>query len=106
MTVDTLVSLLAERVMGWGAAPNRFLVGNRCWMPRWRFQPTKNLENATALLEAADPAECSIARHGRGDWSATVRIGGNTAKARAASPEMAITLAVAQAFGLDVTGCE
>jgi hypothetical protein len=104
--VERLNGELARRLMGWGVAADRFLKDGRRWMPRWRFQPTKNLENAIALLEAANPAECSIVRHRHGDWSVTLMIGENTGKAQDGSQPRAITLAVAQALGLDVTACE
>jgi transcriptional regulator with XRE-family HTH domain len=106
LSSDHLEALLAERVMHWGVAPDRFLKDGRRWMPRWRFQPTKNLENAIALLEAADPAECNIVRHRHGDWSVTLRTGENIGKAQDGSQPRAITLAVAQALGLNVTACE
>jgi hypothetical protein len=50
-----LTTLLARRVMGWEIAPDRFLMGKRKWMPRWRFQPELKLEDAFRPLEAAMP---------------------------------------------------
>jgi hypothetical protein len=98
--------LLAERVMGWRVAPGRFLTSSRCWMPAWRFQPTKNLDNALALLDAADPDECIIIRRRGTDWSVSIRIGDGIGKAQDPSQARAITLAVAQAVGLDVSACD
>jgi hypothetical protein len=101
---DQLTRVLAEQVMHWGVAPDRFLVGKRSWIPRWRFQPTKSLEDAFRLLEAADPSEYSIARQ---DGVLTVRvlIGGTVGEARDASKPRAITYAVARAIGLDPLRC-
>ena len=106
MTRNQLTCLLAERVMRWAVAPDRFLMNGRRWIPRWRFQPTKNLENALALLDAANPEECSIVRHRGTKWTVTIRIGGGVGTAQDASQAWAITLAVAHAVGLDVSACE
>jgi hypothetical protein len=57
MTADQLTGVLAERVMGWGVGPDRFLTGNRGWMPRWKFQPAQKLADAIRLLEAANTEE-------------------------------------------------
>jgi hypothetical protein len=40
---EHLAAVLAERVMRWGVGPDRFLLSNRCWLPRWRFQPTESM---------------------------------------------------------------
>jgi len=53
MTSDVVTARLAERVMGWSVAPDRYLIGNRSWIPRWRFQPLERLEDAFRLLEKA-----------------------------------------------------
>ena len=53
MTAQALTGLLAERVMKWTAAPNRFMLGHRKWIANWRFQPCKNLADAFQLLDAA-----------------------------------------------------
>jgi len=60
VTNEQLTTMLAQRVMGWRDAPGRFMTGGRDWKPPWRFQPTKRLEDAFRLLDAADPAEYSI----------------------------------------------
>ena len=51
MTSEHLTAILAERVMGWTVGPDRFMMGNRGWMPRWRFQPAEKLDDAFRLLE-------------------------------------------------------
>jgi hypothetical protein len=71
-------------------------------MPRWRFQPNKNLDNALTLLDAAGPDECTISRRRGADWSVVVRAGNGIGRAQDASQARAITLAVAKAVGLDV----
>src|ERR1039458_3711266 len=63
MTGDHLAAVLAERVMHWRVTPDRFLTGNRGWLPRWRFQPTKNPKDAFRLLEAVAPQEYSVSTH-------------------------------------------
>ena len=100
MTNEQLVATLAQRVMGWTVAPDRFLTGNRGWMPRWRFQPTKRLEDAFRLLERAAPQEYTMRADGKGPCWARVRIAGATGAAQANSEPLAITLAVARAVGI------
>ena len=101
MTED-LTTLLARRVMGWDVAPDRFLVGKRKWMPRWRFQPEENLEAAFRLLRAAAPQKYTISRERTGPFCVRVRIGGKTGRARNRSMPRAITLAVCQALQIQV----
>ena len=102
MTSEHLTALLAERVMGWGVGPDRFLMGNRGWMPRWRFQPTGNLEDAFRLLEEATPQEYSICGDDKGNIDVRVRIFGAVGEARGTSKALAITYAIARAVGIEV----
>lgn len=106
MTDAQLTATLAVKVMGWVAKPDRYMTGSRGWLPRWRFQPMKNLENAISLLEASAPDECSIVRHQGTNWAVTISIGDHLGRAQDHSQARAITLAVAQAVGLDVSACE
>jgi hypothetical protein len=53
MTAQVLTGLLGERVMGWIAAPDRFMLGGRTWIPRWKFPPYENLADAFQLLDTA-----------------------------------------------------
>jgi hypothetical protein len=101
MTSDNLTALLAKRVMGWSVGPDRFLMGGRRWQPRWRFQPTENLDDAFKLLEKAAPEDYSMGDDGKGFW-AHVRIGKAAGEARDRSKARAITLALAHALGLEV----
>jgi hypothetical protein len=102
MTSENLAALLAKRVMGWGVGPDRFLLSGRGWMPRWRFQPTENLDDAFKLLDKAAPDEFVLASDGKG-YSVRVRIGAITGESRDLSRPRAITMALALALGLEVT---
>lgn len=102
MTADVVTARLAERVMGWSVAPDRFLVGNRSWIPRWRFQPLERLEDAFRLLEKAQPEYYSMGAGADGAFSVQVRIRGCGGEARNESKPRAITLAIARALGLEV----
>src|SRR5579883_1533312 len=53
VTSDAFVGALAEHVFGWRATPDRFVKSGRNWIPRWRFNPLKNLDDAFALLDRA-----------------------------------------------------
>ena len=98
MTED-LTTLLAERVMGWDRSlQTRFLLGDRRWLPRWRFQPTEKLEDAFRLLDAATPQQYKMGCEAAGLFWVRVRIAGKTGEARHQSKPRAITLAVARAL--------
>ncbi len=102
MTSDHLTALLAACVMGWGVGPDRFLIGNRGWMPRWRFQPTEKLADALRLLEKAAPKEYNMRGDSKGNVLVHVRIGEATGEASGASKPRAITCAIARALGIEV----
>jgi len=99
---DDLTVVLARLVMGWDIAPDRFLVGKRRWMPRWRFQPTERLEDAFRLLEEAAPQRYTMGRDGTGLFWVEVQIGRTMGQARHPSKPRAITLAVARALKVQV----
>lgn len=102
ITQETLTILLAERVLGWCGAPGRFLLGNRRWIPRWRFQPAVRIEDAFKLLEAAAPQAFSICGDHKGNIRVRIRIGGSTGAADGTSKPLAITHAIARAIGIEV----
>ena len=102
MTSENLAALLAKRVMGWGVGPDRFLIGNRGWMPRWRFQPTEKLPDALRLLEKAAPEEYNMRGDSEGSVQVHVRIGDTTGEACGTSKPRAITWAIARALGIEV----
>jgi len=99
---DRLTAALVQRVMGWGVGPDRFLTGNRGWMSRWRFQPTKKLADAFRLLEKAAPEEYNMRGDGEGNVRVHVRIGEATGEACGASKPRAIAYAIARAVGIEV----
>lgn len=102
MTDDHLTVILAERVMGWGVGPDRFLMGNRGWLPRWRFQPAECVEDAVRLLEEAAPQEYSMGGDDKGNFQVRVRIGDAAGEASGTSKPRAITFAIARALGIEV----
>jgi hypothetical protein len=102
MTPQVLTGILAERVMKWTASPNRFMLGNGRWVPRWRFQPCENLANAFELLDAVRPKAYSMGADETGSIYAKVQIGGVVGECRNRSMPLAITFAVARASGIDV----
>jgi hypothetical protein len=102
MNIQHLTPLLAERVMGWGVAADRFLLGNRRWIVRRRFQPTVRIEDAFRLLEKAEPEQCMMGFRGSGTFRVTIRVNGTTVEACEASKPLAISLAVARALKIEV----
>jgi hypothetical protein len=102
MTSEHLTAVLAEKVMGWSIGPDRFMMGDRRWMPRWRFQPTANLIDAFQLLEGAAPNEYSMSGGNDVGFLVRVRIGSVTGEARGTSKPLAITHAIARAAGIEV----
>jgi hypothetical protein len=101
MSYDKLTILLAKRVMGWGVGPDRFLMGNRSWMPRWRFQPTEHLQDAFRLLEKADPQEFTMVGDEKGIYFVRVQVRGAVGEARDTCKPRAITFALARALGFE-----
>jgi hypothetical protein len=105
VTADLLTAILAERLLGWRATPDRFLLGNRRWMPRWRFRPFRRLEDALQLLEKAN-VRYAVENARAGAFMARVIVGEQVATAHGTSPAAALTTALAKAIGIDVEGCE
>ena len=102
MTSEHLTAVLAERVMGWGVGPDRFVMKNRRWTPRWRFQPTEKLADAMRLLDKAAPEEYTMHGDREGNVRVHVRIGDVTGDACGESKPRAITCAIARALGIEV----
>jgi hypothetical protein len=100
VTTDQLTAILAERVMGWKVAPDRFLTGNRTWMPRWRFDPTRNFDDAFRLLDEVRPESYTMGSDGTGGFRVRVQIAGTAGEACDASRPLAISLALARALGI------
>ena len=97
-----MTAFLAQRVMGWTVGPDRFMMGNRSWLPRWRFKPCERLEDAFHLLERAAPQEYSMGAAASGKCWVKVRVAGTRGEAIEPSKARAIAYAVARAFGIDV----
>ena len=93
---------MAERVMGWKARPDRFVRSGRSWIPRWRFQPARNLMDAFQLLDGAAPDEYSMSGGNGVGFQVRVRIGNIVGEARGISKPLAITRAIARAVGIEV----
>lgn len=104
MTRDQLTAILAECVMGWRVGPDRFLLGNRHWIPRWRFQPFKSLEDAFRLLDKVVGTYTLTTQENT--FTAEVRIGTQTGVASGEPKAASITLAVARAIGQNVPAKE
>lgn len=101
MTTEQLTIVLAERIMRWRPGPGRFLIDRRHWMPRWRFQPMKNIADAFQLLQTADVVEYSLSADGNGLCRARVRTRGACGEARGSTLPQVICVAVARAHGID-----
>ena len=101
MTTEQLTALLAERVMRWRVGPDRFLTGNRSWIPRWKFNPLERLEDAFRLLDHSGSSRYVISRTGNG-FDVEVECDGRVGKATSDSKPRAITLAVARVLGIEV----
>ena len=106
MTSEHLTAVLAEKVMGWSTGPDRFMMGDRRWMPRWRFQPTEKLADALRLLERVIPQEYAMGAAENGGFWARVRVAGTTGEARESSQARAMTFAIARAIGLEPDECQ
>jgi len=100
VTNELLTATLAEKVMHWGVAPDRFLLGNRQWISRTQFQPLNRVQDAFRLLRKLTSI-FSLTRSGDGTFTAAVRIGDRTGRASGESEAATITLAVARAIGLE-----
>jgi hypothetical protein len=70
--VQQLTEELARRVLGWKAAADRFIIGNRRWMPRWQFQPCRKPQRC--LLEAANPEDYTMGGRGANAFWVQVRL--------------------------------
>lgn len=101
MTATNLTAVLAERVMGWKIAPDRFIKARQSWIPRWRFQPLVDLADAFQLLDQV-AHRYSLTSDSSHTFRAEVQIGARRGKASGKNQARAITVAVARALGLEV----
>ena len=101
-TTETLTGLLAEHVMGWDIAPDRFLIGMRRWLPRSRFQPTERIQDAFRVLEKVAPQQYMMGADKTSGFWVQVRIGGAVGEAQGASKPQVIICAITRALGIEV----
>jgi len=100
MTDEALTAALAKQIMGWKAAPDRFLKADRSWIPKWRFRPLVELAHAFQLLDRA-AHHYTLNRDGR-VFTAEIRASSGRGTASGELEARTITLAVARALGLEV----
>lgn len=96
-----LIDQLVQKVMQWQVTPDRFIMSGRSWMPRWRFQPLNNLENAFELLQMA-ATSFTLATSPDGDFTARVQVGDRIGIAAGEPKAAVITVAVARAIGIHI----
>ena len=101
MTAEHLTAVLAERMLHWRSTPDRLLTGKRAWIPRWRFQPLANLEDAFRLVAAAG-ASYSLTATVDGIVTAQVCVEDRTGTALGKITAATITVAIARAIGIEV----
>jgi hypothetical protein len=95
-----LTEALAHRVLGWKTAPNRYLISNRRWLPRWRFQPTEKIADAFQLLEADEVADYVL--HVDCHDVCWVKVRTNVASAEASGSSLPLTICIAVARAYDI----
>lgn len=98
---DELTANVVEAVLGWRAAPDRFIKPGRSWTPRSRFKPLMRLEDAFLLLHQAD-CTCVLSVGSDKVFTAEVRVGDRTGKVSGEPKARTITLAICQALGIGV----
>jgi hypothetical protein len=97
-----LTALLVQHVMGWTVGPNRFLMDGRRWLPKWRFQPTKNIADALRLLHTANVSNYALHFDTSGRYRAKLRSNGSWYEASNSSLCVAVCLAIADIYGIHV----
>ena len=100
MTDERLTDELAVRVLGWKPSPDRYLQGGKKWTPRWRFRPLADVSDALQLLDHA-ANRYTLHREG-GVFTVEVTIDHHSATQSGTFLARTVTLAVAQAVGLEV----
>ena len=101
MTDNVLIDHLARQVLKWGVGPDRFLTGNRSWIPKWKFNPLEHLDDAFRLLDHSNGVRYAIAQTGA-TFAVEVERNGKIGKATGDSKPRTITLALARSLGLEV----
>jgi hypothetical protein len=98
---NVLINQLAEQVLHWRVGPDRFLTGQRSWIPRWRFNPLQRLEDAFLLLDSLKSSTYVISKSGD-KFQVEVEHDGKVGRAAGTSKARVISLAVARCNGLKV----
>jgi hypothetical protein len=101
MTDAILIDRLAQRILHWNVTPDRFLIGNRSWIPKWKFNPLERLDDAFRLLDEAAPSRYAISLID-GQFRVEVELNSAVGVASEEPKPRAITLAVARGLGLEV----
>jgi hypothetical protein len=101
VTDAQLTVKLATEILGWKAAPGRFIKPGRSWTPSWRFAPLENIAQAFDLLDAG---ACAYKLSGETDglFAAEVRVGNRIGRASGSQKARVICAAVERAIGADV----
>lgn len=81
MTDNMLIDRLAQQVLHWGIGADRFMTGDRSWIPKWKFNPLEHLEDAFRLLDHSLAVRYSISQSG-GSFAVEVEQGRKTGRAR------------------------
>jgi len=97
-----LTEELASTILGWRTTPTKYLKEGRSWIPKSRFQPLKNDRDASRLLDAMAIPYTLLITHSRG-FTVELKCTDGTWTAAANSRARAITLAIAQQVGIDVS---
>jgi|SRR5579859_1791720 len=99
LTDERLTDELAVRVLGWRLAPDRYLTGERGWIPRWRFKPLNEIATAFELLDRATDRYNITCAHG----GFNVEVHAGTRQAQASGDHLARTIvrAVAEVVGVE-----
>jgi hypothetical protein len=97
MTDPAHTDWLARQVLHWRVGPDRFLIGARSWIPKWRFCPTRKIEDAVRLLHAADP-RCYTVKFRNGLFRVQVELKHGVGRASGDSLPRTIVLAIERAL--------
>jgi hypothetical protein len=79
MTDNMLIDRLAQQVLHWDIGADRFLPGDRSWIPKWKFNPLEHLEDAFRLLDHSQAMRYSISQSG-GSFTVEVKQGAGSAR--------------------------
>jgi hypothetical protein len=99
ITEEALAAALAQRVLGWQTAPNRYITSGRSWIPRWRFAPFSRLDDALLLLDRAS-SNYKLTMFKGGTFTAEVHVDNRIGKAFGEPKARTITTALVRALGL------